>query len=104
MIRLVRPLLALVLLTALSACSSILGPAVQVTTIDGQMAPLVSDTGDAGDDVVGAREAPKIIASYGGIYSDRPAEIVLAQIVSRLLAAADQPNAKFTVTILDTAE
>jgi predicted Zn-dependent protease len=99
-----RTLLALALLTALAACSGVLGPGVQVTTIDGQMAPLVSETGDSGDDMVGAREAPKIIASYGGIYSDRPAEIMLAQIVSRLLAAADQPNAKFTVTILDTAE
>ena len=54
--------------------------------------------------MIGAREHPRIIASYGGVYSDRPAEIMLAQIVRRLLAAADQPNAKFTVTILDTSE
>lgn len=92
------------LVALLAGCSSVLGPGVQVTTVDGQMAPLVSDTGSASDDVMGAREAPRIIAGYGGIYSDRPAEVMLAQIVSRLLAAADQPNAKFTVTILDTAE
>ena len=29
---------------------------------------------------------------------------MIARIVGRLLAAADQPNQKFTVTILDTAE
>ncbi|MDO8360403.1 MAG: M48 family metalloprotease [Devosia sp.] len=96
---------ALVLLLAvLAGCSSVLGPGVAVTTTGGQMAPMVSDTGDPEDDIIGARESPKIIASYGGLYSDRPAEIMIAQIVSKLLAAADQPNTKFTVTILDTAE
>ena len=96
--------LVVLLLALLAGCSSVMGPGVAVTTTDGQMAPLVSDTGDPEDDIIGAREAPKITASYGGIYSDRPAEIMLAQIVSKLLAAADQPNSKFTVTILDTAE
>ena len=96
---------ALVLLLAgLAGCSSVLGPGVAVTSTGGQMAPMVSDTGDPEDDMIGARESPKIIASYGGLYSDRPAEIMIAQIVSKLLAAADQPNSKFTVIILDTAE
>ena len=92
------------LLVLLAGCSSVLGPATQVSTPGGQQTPLVSGTGDPEDDIIGARESPKIIASYGGIYSDRPAEIMLAQIVSKLLAAADQPNSKFTVTVLDTAE
>ncbi|HEX4297598.1 MAG TPA: metalloprotease, partial [Devosia sp.] len=95
---------AMLLTLLLLGCSSVLGPGVAVTTTDGQMAPLVSDTGAPEDDIIGAREAPKIIAQYGGIYSDRPAEIMLAQIVSKLLAAADEPNDKFTVTILDTAD
>jgi predicted Zn-dependent protease len=97
-----RQLLVIGLLAMLAGCSSVLGPGVQVTETNGQMAPLVSDIGDPEDDIIGARENPKIIASYGGIYSDRPAEIMLAQIVGKLLAAADQPNAKFTVTILDS--
>jgi len=97
-----RQLLAIGLLALLAGCASVLGPGVQVTETNGQMAPLVSDTGDPEDDIIGARENPKIIASYGGIYSDRPAEIMLAQIVGKLLAAADQPNSKFTVTILDS--
>ena len=96
-------LAALALLLALLAgCSSVLGPGVAVTDTNGQMAPLVSDTGDPEDDIIGARENPKIIASYGGIYNDRPAEIMVFSIVSRLLSAADQPNSKFTVTILDS--
>jgi predicted Zn-dependent protease len=88
----------------LAGCSNIMGPGTQVTTIEGQMAPVVGDEGDPDDAMIGAREHPKILASYGGVYSDRPAEIMLTQIVSRLLAAAGQPNASFTVTILDSAE
>ena len=68
-----RQLLVIGLLAMLAGCSSVLGPGVQVTETNGQMAPLVSDIGDPEDDIIGARENPKIIAYYGGIYSDRPA-------------------------------
>lgn len=104
MIRSVRTILAASLLTLLAACSSVMGPAVSVSTTGDTAAPLVSATGDPEDDIIGARENPRIVASYGGIYSDRPAEIMLAQIVGKLLAAADQPNTRFTVTILDSAD
>ena len=87
----------------LAGCSSVLGPGAGRPLGD-NMAPLVSETGDPEDDMIGARENPRIVAAYGGIYSDRPAEIMLAQIVGKLLAAADQPNTRFTVTILDSAE
>jgi predicted Zn-dependent protease len=88
----------------LSGCSSVLEPGVRVSEINGQNAPIVTDTGDPEEDAIGAREHPRIVASYGGIYEDRQAEIVLARIVGRLLAAADQPNSRFQVTILDTPE
>ena len=102
-LRLISRLALFVLVAALAGCSSVLGPGTPVTTqSNGQLTPLVSDTGDPEDDIIGARENPKIIASYGGIYSDRNAEIMLAQIVSKLLSAADQPNTKFTVTVLDS--
>ncbi len=104
MIRFAQIGLAAALLALLSACSSVMGPGVAVSTTGDNMAPLVSDTGDPEDDIIGARENPRIVASYGGIYSDRPAEIMLAQIVGKLLAAADQPNTRFTVTVLDSAE
>lgn len=94
------PSVAATLLALLAACSSL--PGVTVGRIEGQNAPVVSD--DPEEDAIGAREHPRIVASYGGIYSDRQAEIMIARIVGRLLAAADQPNQKFTVTILDTAE
>jgi predicted Zn-dependent protease len=90
------------LIALVSACSSF-GPGVNVSHTEGQNVPF-AQSDDPEEDAIGAREHPRILASYGGIYSDKPAEIMLARIVGRLLAAADQPNQKFTVTILDTAE
>lgn len=94
--------LGAVLLVA--GCAGLAGPTVRVSETGGQNAPVVAARGESEDDAIGAREHPRIIASYGGVYSDRQAEIVIARIVGRLLAAADQPNAQFTVTILDTAD
>lgn len=103
--RSIKSVLGAALLVLLAACSSFMGdPGVAVSHTEGQGAPVVASPDDNEDDAIGAREHPRIIASYGGIYSDRQAEIMLARIVGRLLAAADQPNQKFTVTILDTSE
>ena len=91
------------LLVALSACTS-LAPSMTGTPTGGQTAPIAIVSDDPEEDAIGAREHPRIVASYGGLYADRKAEIMLARIVGRLLAAADQPNQRFTVTILDTPE
>lgn len=92
---------AVSLFALLAACSSF-GPGVSQPVSD--PAPQRPQSDDPEEEAIGAREHPRIVASYGGIYADRPAEIMLARIVGRLLAAADQPNTNFTVTILDTAE
>jgi predicted Zn-dependent protease len=93
-------------LLALSGCTTLTSTGgIAVTQTGDNPAPTVVPEGTDPDDVViGRRENPRIIAAYGGIYSDRPAEIMVARIVGRLLAAADQPNAQFQVTILDSAE
>ncbi|MDC9826508.1 M48 family metalloprotease [Devosia sp. ZB163] len=91
------------LLVLLAGCTSL--PGVTPSRTGGQnVPPITAPSDDPEEDAIGAREHPRIVASYGGIYSDRQAEIMIARIVGRLLAAADQPNQKFTVTILDTAE
>lgn len=100
--RILTRLLPIALTLLVAGCSSVLGPGTPVS--NGDLTPLVSETGDPEDDLIGAAQSPQIIASYGGIYSDRPAELMLAQIVSKLLVAADQPNTRFTVTILDSSE
>ncbi|ODT71008.1 MAG: hypothetical protein ABS75_09730 [Pelagibacterium sp. SCN 63-23] len=92
-------------LVALAACSSLTGSNVSVGRTGDNPAPTVVPAGtDPDDAVLGLREHPRIIAAYGGVYSDRQAEIMVARIVGRLLAAANQPNAQFQVTILDTSE
>ena len=92
-------------LLALSACSSLVGSGINVARTGDNPAPAVVPEGtDPDDAVLGLREHPRIVAAYGGVYEDRQAEIMVARIVGRLLAAANQPNAKFQITILDTSE
>ncbi|MBE7732971.1 M48 family metalloprotease [Devosia faecipullorum] len=100
-----RVTLLAVSLVALTACSSLTGSNISVGRTGDNPAPNVMPAGaDPDDAVVGRREHPRIIAAYGGVYEDRQAEIMVARIVGRLLAAANQPNAQFQVTILDTSE
>jgi len=92
----------------LAACSSSFFPNSKISVTEtgkNNAAAIAVPAGtDPSDAVIGLREHPRIIASYGGIYSDRPAEIMLARIVGRLMTAANQPNSKFTITILDSSE
>lgn len=92
-------------LLALSACTTFTSSNIAVSRTGDNPAPTVVPEGtDPEDVVIGRREHPRIIAAYGGVYSDRQAEIMVARIVGRLLAAANQPNAQFQVTILDSSE
>lgn len=92
-------------LLALAACTTLTSSNIAVSQTGDNPAPTVVPEGtDPDDAVIGLREHPRIIAAYGGVYSDRPAEIMVARIVGRLLAAANQPNVQFQVTILDSSE
>ncbi len=96
---------ALLMSVLLAGCTALTTSAVSVSQTGDNPAPSVVPAGTEPDDVViGRREHPRILAAFGGVYSDRKAEIMIARIVSRLLAAADQPNTQFQVTILDSAE
>ena len=101
--RALRVGVVLAALLALGGCADLFGGSGQ--NPNAQSSPVDAPTGqDAEDAVIGQREHPRIIATFGGIYSDRPAEIMIAHIAGRLLTAADQPNTQYTVTILDTAD
>ena len=103
--RVLRTGVLAVSLVALTACSSLTGSNISVARTGDNPAPAVVPAGtDPDDSVLGLREHPRIVAAYGGVYEDRQAEIMVARIVGRLLAAANQPNAQFQVTILDTSE
>lgn len=98
----------LVLMLVISGCTRLLGePDVQIVQTGAGPTPVVKSVPagtDPEDAVIGRREHPRIVASYGGIYSDRSAEIMVARIAGKLLTAAHRGNSNFTVTILDTPD
>ena len=94
----------LVLVAGVSGCSGLLGGSNVSTRQTGGSAPAVPAGTDPEDSVIGLREHPRIIASYGGVYEHRATEVMLARMVSKLLAAAGQPSTQFTITILDSSE
>ena len=51
---------------------------------------------------IGAREHPRVVASYGGVYKNAGAEEAVAKVVGRLVAASDDPSQSYKVTILNS--
>jgi predicted Zn-dependent protease len=44
----------------------------------------------------------KLVGTYGGVYENEKVELAVASVVGRLVAASDQPNRSFRVTILNS--
>ncbi len=103
--RLGRAVWAVFVLAFVSACSTFLdGPGISVSrTGQGQVQAVPAGTSPE-DVVIGRREHPIILASYGGAYRHARTETMLSRIVSNLLTAANQPQASFTITILDSPD
>jgi len=100
-----RIIIAGLLSSSILGCTTIFdgGPNVGVSRLGGGVAAVPGGT-DPSDEIVGQREHPKIIASYGGTYDDRSSEIMLARLASKLLVAAGEGDSQLTVTILDSEE
>ncbi|WP_321344398.1 M48 family metalloprotease [Breoghania sp.] len=54
------------------------------------------------DASIGAREHPRVVASYGGVYKNAGAEEAVAKTVGRLVAASEDPSQAYKVTILNS--
>jgi len=54
------------------------------------------------EEAIGARENPRVVAEYGGVYVDADLEAVLADVVARIVAASDNPARRYRVTILNS--
>lgn len=54
------------------------------------------------EEAIGERENPRVVAEYGGVYSDADVEMAIASIVSRLVAASEDPSRRYRVTILNS--
>ena len=51
---------------------------------------------------IGAREHPRVVATYGGVYEDSGAEHAVASVVGRLVAASEDPSQTYKITILNS--
>jgi predicted Zn-dependent protease len=56
----------------------------------------------AAEEAIGARENPRVVAEYGGVYSDPEVEEAVARVVSRLVTASDDPSRHYKITILNS--
>lgn len=54
------------------------------------------------EEAIGARENPRIIAEYGGVYSDPDVEAELNGIVSELIAVSGDPTRRYRITVLNS--
>lgn len=54
------------------------------------------------EEAIGRRENPRVIAEYGGIYSDPEVEKALAKIVSRLVESSNDPARRYRITVLNS--
>ena len=54
------------------------------------------------EEAIGAKENPRVVAEYGGVYADADLEAALSDIVARIVAASDEPSRRYRVTILNS--
>jgi predicted Zn-dependent protease len=80
----------------LAACNSLMTAGVAPEAAVGGPQAVPAATG------VGAEEHARIVAAYGGIYHDDRLEQTVARIVGRIVAASDQPEQSYRITILNS--
>ncbi|MCB2127264.1 MAG: M48 family metalloprotease [Rhodobacteraceae bacterium] len=82
---------------ALAGCSQLMTAGVQPDAAVGAGSqPIPAATG------AGAEEHARIVAAYGGIYHDDRLEQTVARIVGRIVAASEQPDQSYRITILNS--
>lgn len=88
---------------ALQGCQSILSQTYE-PTVSPSSNPQIVDEVQKNDPnaQVGAREHPRIVASYGGEYRDARTERLVARIVGALTAVSENPTQSYKITILDS--
>ncbi len=99
-----RPIAALVLVGFLLAgCQSIIEQTYE-PTISPSSNPQIVDEVQKNDPraQMGAREHPRIVASYGGEYKDAKTERLVARIAGALTLVSENPNQSYRITILNS--
>ncbi len=88
---------------ALSSCQTLFEQAY-VPTVGPSDNPQIVDQVQKDDPraQMGAREHPRIVASYGGEYHDDRTEKLVARITGALTAVSENPNQSYRITILNS--
>ncbi|MGO4354420.1 M48 family metalloprotease [Rhizobium sp. RAF36] len=88
---------------ALNGCQSIIEQSYQ-PTVSPSSNPQIVDEVQKNDPraAMGAREHPRIVASYGGEYKDAKTERLVARIAGALTAVSENPSQSYRITILNS--
>ncbi|MDK1490996.1 M48 family metalloprotease [Sinorhizobium sp. 7-81] len=89
--------------TLLSACQSMIEQTYE-PTVTPSSNPQIVDEVQKNDPraQLGAREHPRIVASYGGEYKDAKTERLVARITGALTAVSENPQQSYRITILNS--
>ncbi len=89
--------------TLLASCQSVMDQSYQAD-VKPSANPQIVDEVQKNDPraQMGAREHPRIVASYGGQYHDAKTERLVARIAGALTAVSENPNQSYRITILNS--
>ncbi|MBT9370596.1 M48 family metalloprotease [Rhizobium sp. CSW-27] len=95
--------LALAATALLSGCQSVIDQTYE-SGVKPSTSPQIVDEVQKNDPraQMGAREHPRIVASYGGEYHDAKTERLVARIAGALTAVSENPNQSYRITILNS--
>lgn len=87
----------------LAGCQSVLDQSYQPTVAPSSNPQIVSEVQKNDPRAqIGAREHPRIVASYGGEYKDAKTERLVARITGALTAVSENPSQSYRITILNS--
>ncbi len=94
---------ALFAVAMLSGCQSIFEQSYQANVAPSSSPQIVQEVQKSDPRAqMGAREHPRILASYGGEYHDAKTERLVAKIAGALTAVSDNPQQSYRITILNS--
>ncbi|WP_442892272.1 M48 family metalloprotease [Ensifer sp. MJa1] len=98
-----RAVVALLATALLSACQPLIEQSYE-PTVSPSSNPQIVDEVQKNDPraKMGAREHPRIVASYGGEYKDAKTERLVARIAGALTAVSENPQQSYRITILNS--
>ncbi|MFN3170259.1 MAG: M48 family metalloprotease [Hyphomicrobiales bacterium] len=102
--------LSLIARLASTALAALLVAACLSVDGDGPLVPLTVEGTEPGptatlaaEEAIGAREHPRILDAFGGVYEDPELETRLVAMLRQVIAASDEPGRLYRLTLLNSA-